>query len=138
MSEKPSDVVREWFERVWNQGDVDAIDEMFPEGCVAHGIGGGIRGPAAFREFHAGMNSICDDVRVEVLETIDCGDRTYVRCEATMKLGERELTFAGGSLLRVEGRKLVEAHDVWDFHGALIELGVIEPDTFGAACNDAR
>lgn len=138
MSEKPSDVVRTWFERVWNEGDLSAIDEMFPEGSVAHGIGGGLHGPAAFRVFHKSIQDVCDDVHIDVLESIDCGDRTYVRCKATMRLGDRTVSFDGGSLLRIEEGKLVEARDVWDFQGALIQLGVITPETFLEACAAVR
>ena len=43
-------VVREWFRRVWNQLDVNAIEELFAPDGVAHWLDAQpVRGPAAFR-----------------------------------------------------------------------------------------
>ena len=38
MSEENKELVRRWFEEVWNKGRADAIDEMFDENGIAHGL----------------------------------------------------------------------------------------------------
>jgi len=38
MSEENKELVRRWFEEVWNQGRAEAIDEMFDENGIAHGL----------------------------------------------------------------------------------------------------
>ena len=38
MSEENKQLVRRWFEEVWNNGRADAIDEMFDENGIAHGL----------------------------------------------------------------------------------------------------
>ena len=37
----PKALVRRWFEEVWNKGREEAIDEMFAEDGVAHGLATG-------------------------------------------------------------------------------------------------
>ena len=65
---KNLEVLETWFQRVWNEGDASAIDEMFQEQGKARGLGGqddsaeidaegGIAeqvrvGPAGFKGFH--------------------------------------------------------------------------------------
>jgi hypothetical protein len=61
-------VVREWFRRVWNQLDANAIDELFAPDGVAHWLDAEpVRGPAAFREFHRVLSSSFRDIHVEVV-----------------------------------------------------------------------
>jgi hypothetical protein len=38
MSTESKDLIRRWFEEVWNKGREDAIDEMFAADGVAHGL----------------------------------------------------------------------------------------------------
>ncbi len=38
MSEENKELVRRWFEEVWNKGRADAIEEMFDENGIAHGL----------------------------------------------------------------------------------------------------
>jgi hypothetical protein len=49
MTDGPRALVYERFEEVWNQGREDAIDRMFPEDGIAHGLkdaqGNELRGP---------------------------------------------------------------------------------------------
>ena len=56
MSEENKALVRRWFEEVWNQGRADAIDEMFGEYGIAHGLSDDpsnpLRGPGDFKPFH--------------------------------------------------------------------------------------
>jgi len=56
MSEENKQLVRRWFEEVWNKGRAEAIDEMFDEYGIAHGLSEDpakpITGPRDFRPFH--------------------------------------------------------------------------------------
>ena len=38
MSEENKEVLRRWFEEVWNKGRAEAIEEMFDENGIAHGL----------------------------------------------------------------------------------------------------
>ena len=57
MSEENKALVQRWFEEVWNKGRAEAVVEMFASDGIAHGLsddaGSPLRGPEAFKEFHA-------------------------------------------------------------------------------------
>ena len=78
-------VVQEWFRRVWNQLEADAIEELFaPEG-VAHWLDAEpVRGPAAFREFHRVLSSSFRDIHVEVVREIQVGDLVAFQAEVRL------------------------------------------------------
>ncbi|HXA50900.1 MAG TPA: TIGR03435 family protein [Candidatus Acidoferrum sp.] len=68
MSEQNKVVVRRWFEEVWNQGCEASIDELFPEGGVAHGLGDSeadVHGPAEFKLFAAHIRGSIPDVNIQ-------------------------------------------------------------------------
>jgi hypothetical protein len=67
MSEENKELLRRWFEEVWNKGRAEAIDEMLAEDGVAHGLSDDpahpIVGPRDFRPFHTLFrvdNSFCE------------------------------------------------------------------------------
>jgi ketosteroid isomerase-like protein len=49
-------LVQRWFNEVWNKGRADAIDELFADDGVAHGLSDDVStpltGPNGFRPFH--------------------------------------------------------------------------------------
>ena len=55
MSEENKALIRRWFEEVWNKGREEAIDEMFAEDGIAHGLadesGEDMRGPTDYKPF---------------------------------------------------------------------------------------
>ena len=38
MSEENKQLIRRWFDEVWNNGRADVIDELFDENGIAHGL----------------------------------------------------------------------------------------------------
>ena len=42
MPDDPRAIVHQWFERVWNQGDASAIDELLAANARIHGLKGAI------------------------------------------------------------------------------------------------
>ena len=127
-----------WFEEVWNKGRAEAIDEMFAEDGLAHGLsdesGQPLRGPAAFKEFHAKFREAFPDLVVTVEDTVAEGDKVAARCTVRGKHGGDSLGFAvtqapteftGISIVRVKDGKIVEGWNNFDFMTMYKQLGVI-------------
>ncbi|HEX8688484.1 MAG TPA: ester cyclase, partial [Pyrinomonadaceae bacterium] len=106
-------IVRRWFEEVWNRGREEAIDELFAEGGVAHGLAGEagepLRGPAGFKPFFRQFREAFPDIEVVVEDTISEGDRVAARCTVRGRhrghtLGfaatEKPVEFTGISIVR--------------------------------------
>jgi|SRR3712207_5206526 len=140
-SEDNATLVRRWFEEVWNNGRADAIDEMFAEDGVAHGLadasGAELRGPAHFREFHRTFREAFPGVVVVVEDAISEGDKVAARCTVRAKheghsLGfaatNREVEFTGMTFARVRDGQIVEAWNNFDFMSMFQQLGALRMD----------
>jgi predicted SnoaL-like aldol condensation-catalyzing enzyme len=129
-------VVREWFRRVWNELDTEAIDELFAPDGVAHWLDAEpVRGPAAFREFHRVLSSSFRDIHVEVVREIQVGDLVAFQAEVRLvPVGQQSpVTFNGGAFARVQGRQIVETWDSWNFLGLLEGMGALPQGTLRLA-----
>jgi len=131
-------LMRRWFEEVWNQGRVEAIDEMFAVDGVAHGLsdepGKRMKGPDDFRPFHGIFRGAFPDIEVVVEDTIAEGDLVAARCSVRGKhtgdhLGvaasNAPVEFTGMTIVRVKDGKIVEAWNNFDFLAMNRQIGII-------------
>ena len=129
-------LVQRWFDEVWNEGRVDAIDELLAPDSVVHGLGDGqMRGAAAFKPFHAAYRDAFPDVRIEIEDMVEEGDKVAFRWTGTAShrgqgLGfaatNRRVRFQGMGIIRVRNGKLVEGWNTFDQLGMLQQLGVVQ------------
>ena len=142
MSEHNKAFIRRWFEEVWNKGREEAIDEMFAEDGVAHGLGDepgrDIRGASEFKPFFRSFRGAFPDIEVVVEDTIAEGDRVAARCSVRAKhsghtLGfaatHRPVEFHGISIVRIRDGKIVEAWNNFDFMTMFQQLGALRFDS---------
>jgi steroid delta-isomerase-like uncharacterized protein len=87
MSEANKQLVRRWFEEVWNKQREEAIDEMFaPEG-KAYGFPEAdsvLVGPESFKQIYRQFLGAFPDIHITIRELIAEGDRVAVTWTATM------------------------------------------------------
>jgi steroid delta-isomerase-like uncharacterized protein len=92
MSAENAELVRRWFEDVWNHRRAEAIDELLTDESVCHADQGPMRGPAGFREQQVvPFLSAFPDLRVEIEAILAEGDQVAVRWRA-------EGTHTGGGI----------------------------------------
>lgn len=136
MSQENAALGCQWFEQVWNQQRLEAIDELADPACQAHGHAPDdeVIGLARFKEFARSVIEAFPDVNIQVEETISEGDRCVLRWVGRMThRGEfmgipatgKHLVVRGISILRFAGGKIVEAWDNWDQLGLLTKLGAL-------------
>ena len=138
MSEKNKALIDRWFEEVWNKGRSAAVDEMFAEDGIAHGLSDDssnpLRGPQGFKEFHAKFREAFPDIVVTVEDTVCEGDKIAARCSVRGKHSGDSLGFAathnsveitGIAIVRVKDGKIVEAWNNFDFMTLYKQLGAI-------------
>jgi steroid delta-isomerase-like uncharacterized protein len=136
MTEECSTLVHEWFERVWNQGRSDAIDELLADDAIVHGLedasGNALKGPEGFKPLHHAFRTAFPDLTIEVEECLTDGDRMAFRCKVRGThhgdgLGVaptgREVEFMGMGFVRVRDGKIVEAWNTFDFQSMNAQLG---------------
>jgi steroid delta-isomerase-like uncharacterized protein len=134
MSAENKALMRRWFEEVWSQGRVAAIDEMMSTRVVVQGLGDNVQDIAGFKQFHTMYRSAFPDVRIQVDDVIAEGDKVAVRWSGSGTHRGNDLgfpatgtaiQFTGMTFARVENGKLVEGWNVFDQLGMLQQLGVV-------------
>jgi steroid delta-isomerase-like uncharacterized protein len=93
ISEANKQLLRRWFEEVWNQRRGESIDAMLSPHARVYGLGGDSDpiGPAEFKTFHRGFCDAFPDIHIVVHDTIAEGDKVAVRWTV-------EVTHLGGGL----------------------------------------
>lgn len=123
----PRQVASQWFQRVWNERDQNAISELMA--ADARGLlegGQEIIGPDRFREFYTAFTSLFPDLRVEVLDIVEEGERVYTRWEAYgthggdgmgLKATHQPHSFRGITWMTVKNGQIVDGGDSWNQEG---------------------
>lgn len=132
------EVLRRWFEEVWNQGREEAIDEMFAEEGIAHGLvdenGQELRGPAGFKPFFSRFRDAFPDIQIVIEDCISEGDKATARCTVRANhtgvgLGvpatNNAVEFTGISIVRVQDGRIIEAWNNFDFLSLNRQIGVL-------------
>jgi len=139
------DLIRQWFEEVWNKGRESAIDELCAKDAVGHGQtvdGFDIVGPENFRKFWEAFRAAFSSIRVEPHRTISEGELALLQWTITMKhtgpfMGipatGRTIAAKGMSVQRFVNGKIVEAWDNYDQLGILVQLGAVSLEKVSAA-----
>ena len=87
MSEANKQVMRRWFDEVWNKRNTATIDELFAAHGVAHGLleepGTLVRGPKDFKVFHEQFVTAFPDISISVDDVIAEGDMVAARCSVS-------------------------------------------------------
>jgi predicted ester cyclase len=134
MSEKLKALSKQWFEKVWNQQDESAIDQLAAPDVIAHGLTSGgehFDGTSPFLKFYRPFVSAFPNLHIAVEDVIAEGDKTVVRIRFTGKhtgdgLGiaptGNNVSVTGLVMMRWRGEKIVEAWNEFDAAGMLQQL----------------
>ena len=138
MSEENKQLVRRWFEEVWNNGRVDAIDEMFDANGIAHGLSDDpsnpIKGPNNFKPFHTLFREAFPNMMIVIEDMVAEGDKVAARCSVRAKhegefLGRvatgSPVEFSGITIVRIDKGKIVEAWNNFDFMRLHRQVGLV-------------
>lgn len=138
MSKEGYTLIHRWFEEVWNKGREEAVDEMFAEDGVAHGLADAkdlkLRGPEGFKPFFRKFREAFPDIQVTVEDCITEGDRIAARCTVRAShtgagLGvaatNRPVEFTGITIVRVRDGKIVEGWNNFDFMSLYQQIGLL-------------
>ncbi len=136
-TEKNKAIVHRLIEEVWNQGNLDVVDEIYAIDYVGYMPGSlEIQGTEGFRQFVNMYRTAFPDIKFTIEDQIAEGDKVVTRWTASGTLkGELmgipptgiQSTTSGIVIGRYAGGKFVEAWDNWDALGMLQQLGVIPP-----------
>jgi steroid delta-isomerase-like uncharacterized protein len=126
MSEANKQLMKRWFEQVWNQQREAAIDEMFAADGKSHGLpepDSVLEGPKDFKGLHRTFCGTFPDLHVTVEDVIAEGEHVAVRWSVTMThLGDglgfpatgKKVQLRGSSFDVIKDGKIVEGWNQTD------------------------
>ena len=130
--------MQRWFEEVWNNQNEAAVDEMFAEDGVGHGLAGEpILGPENFKTYHRALVAAFPDLKVQVEDTIVEGDKIAVRCRVTgshqgegigIAATNQPVDFTGMVIVRIKDGKIAEAWNEFNFMEMYKQVGALTLD----------
>jgi steroid delta-isomerase-like uncharacterized protein len=139
MSAKENvDLMRRWFQEVWNEGKIETVHDLLAPEAVGVGQaepGTKIHGPAEFLPFVERIRGAFPDINVVVDDAFGARDKVVVRWSATMthqgdQLGipasGKPVRISGISIVRVRNGKIIEAWDNWDQFALMQQIGAFE------------
>jgi len=128
MADDRATLIHEWFEHVWNRGDLTAIDRLMSPDVVIHGLqdadGNPLQGKQGFIPFCNRFREAFPDLQVVVEDAIVEGDRIACRCTGRgthrgETLGfaptQRPIDITGMCIVRVRDGQIVEGWNNFDF-----------------------
>ena len=135
MSESNKALLRRDLEEVWNQGNLDAIDELFAADVILHEAPpGALSGAEGVKQVVAGYRAAFPDLHFTIEDLIAEGDRVVNRWSLTgTHKGElmgippsgKQVTSTGISIVRIADGKIVEIWGASDQLGLMQQLGAV-------------
>ena len=134
MSEQNKNLVRQWFEEVWNRRRISAIAEMYHSSGRAWGFpdpDSVLNGPEEFAAACRSFHEIFPDIHVTVDDILAEGDKVAVVWTATMThLGDglgfpatsKRVRLPGSSFLICRDGWILEGRNLMDFTKVLLQL----------------
>lgn len=106
----PRDVVDQFYGRIWNEGDLEAIDELLAHDVQFRGsLGTEVRGRAAVAEYVGTVRSALSDYTCTVIDSVDEDDRCFARVRFAGRHTGDLLGFpASGRVVEWEGAALFQ------------------------------
>lgn len=131
-SEQNKTIVRRLFEEPW-KGNLSAVDELTASEYVGHdpAFPEPVRGPEGVKEFVSTYLVAFPDARITVDEQLAEGDLVATRWSARgthegelmdLEPTGKKVTVTGLTISRLEGGKIVEEFQNWDFAGMLRQI----------------
>ncbi len=127
------ELLEQWYQRVFIDVDLDAIDEFFAPRTTASGFMSELAvGADDFRELVPAMTNLIRDLSVSIDAHHDSGDWLWalVSVRAKSARSMAPVTFSGQVMMRVENGKITQAFNQFDFITFFEQLELLPANTF--------
>lgn len=127
------DLLKDWYQRVWVEGDLRAIDAYFAPRAGADGLMPD--GQASMEDFRAlvpALLALIRDLAIDIDRSVEAGDWLWARItvRAVTAHGVDPVRASGQVMVRVEDGKITEAYNAFDFITFFEQAGLLPRDAF--------
>ena len=130
------ELLESWFQRVWIDADLEAIDEFFSDDAEAKGLLPEMRlGPQDYRDFVPLVLALVEDLNVELVNNTESDEwiQSLYKVTARSTASSAPIVVLGQVSVRVKDGKFTEAYNCFDFMGLFEQLGQL-PEQSLAIC----
>lgn len=127
-----SELLKEWYSQVWEQGNIDAIDEFFAADTMADGLIPEMQvGADDFRDFVSAFKYHLGEIRVDIPKIIENGDwaSAILHVHTSRADNGAPIEVTGQVMVRYKDNKIVEAYNQFDLISLFEQLGQMPADT---------
>ena len=143
MAATNAELLRRWFDEIWNRGNVDAADELLAPHGVLHetAVGGdAVQRLADFKAMARVLHRAIPDIRFHVDATLEDGEHAAARITVTgthsspglgVAPSGRSFRITGIVMIRISDGRTVEGWSSFDMLGLFEQLGIVERPEIG-------
>lgn len=127
-----TELLRRWYDEVWENGNLDVIDDFFDPETVAAGIVPEMQmGRDDFKALVMAFQSHVGTFKIDLLKVIESGDwlAAIIRVSTTRSDNGAPIEVTGQTMTRFKGDKMVEAYNQMDYITLLEQLELLPADT---------
>lgn len=126
------EILQAWYERVWEQNDLDAVSEYFDVDAMANGLMTDLAAELEdFQTLVPAVLRLIRNVKITITDSMEDGDKAWalVDIEAQNAEDMKPLICSGQVMIRTKNNKIIEAYNHFDFLGFFEQLGFLPKDT---------
>ncbi len=132
----PANVVRRWYQGLWNDDDITTVDRLLAEPCCIHGLSEQpVRSCEEFKGFYRQIGATFSNLTTTVDRVTEEGNAAsgMVTVTATHTKSGASLSFEVAFFVECDNGKITQAWNVVDWVPLLLESGTVAPETFASA-----
>ncbi len=125
--------LREWYRQVWVEADLEAVDRYFAPRTGADGLmPDGQVGPEDFKALVPALLALVRNLDIRIDRSMEVGDWLWaqISVNAVTAEGMAPISAAGQVMMRIEGDKITEAYNAFDFLTFFQQAGLLPEDAF--------
>ena len=107
---KNEEIIRQWYDEVWNNKNEAFIDKILAPTCIAHGLmdeeGKEVVGPEKFKVLFRKFITSFPDIHLTVVDTVNEGDKIAARAIARLSHSGASFEAFPGKTIEPSGKKI--------------------------------
>lgn len=127
-----TEILEQWYEQVWVQGNLEAIDDYFVPETEAAGLIPGMRvGPDDFRHLVTAFRMHVGEIDLDIVNAVESHDwlAALLHVRTSRADNGKPIEVTGQVMVRFSGNRIVEAYNQFDFVALFEQLGQMPEDT---------
>lgn len=127
------ELLEAWYRQVWIEADPNAVDRYFAPRTGADGLmPDGQVGPEDFKALVPALLALVRNLEIRIDRSMEMGDWLWAQISVHAQTAEsmRAVTAAGQVMMRIEGGRILEAYNAFDFLTFFQQAGLLPEDAF--------